>query len=141
MKPFYKKIRNKTIINTRSFIFGLNDKFPLIGRPLRVVWSAFSDLRFIAKKKALKLSTRLKYSADKLDLDKICWVNPQNIEYYFGDSFNIWHNYGKVRGGNWDLSKKNFENLDIYQAFKKVLREKRNGIAKAKKSLITGLKK
>ena len=121
--PFYKKIRSKLITNARQFIFGLNNKFPFIGRPLVIGWCVLCDLKFIIKKEILKLAARLKYTTDKLDFDKIYWVNPHKIEYCFGGKFNIWRNYGKVKGGDWDLLKKRFEDLDIYQAFKQVFKE------------------
>jgi len=123
--PFYKKIRSKIIVNTREFIFNLNDKFPLIGRPLATGWYILRDLKFVIKKEILKLATRLKYNTDKLDFDKIYWIHPHKIQYCLGGKFDIWKNYGKILGGDWDQSLINFEDLDIYQAFKQRFKEGR----------------
>ncbi len=113
----YKEIRNKLIINTREFIFDLNDKFPLVGRPLVIGWRALCGLKFIVQKKILKIKTRLKYSYETLDLDKVCWINPQKIEYCLEGAFNIWRNYSRILEGDWDQSKTKFEDLDVFQAF------------------------
>ena len=123
---FYKKNRNKLVINTREFIFNLNNKLPFIGRPLVISWCIFCDLKFIIRKEILKLVARLKYKDDKLSFDKTYWVSPQEINYSLmspGGKFNIWQNYGKILGGDWDKSSVKFEDLDIYQAFKQRFKE------------------
>jgi 2-polyprenyl-3-methyl-5-hydroxy-6-metoxy-1,4-benzoquinol methylase len=123
---FYKKIRNKLVVNTREFIFNLNKKIPLIGRPLVAGWCLFCDLKFIIKKEILKLSARFKYGNDKLNFEKTCWVDPQKINYCLVSSenkFNIWKNYCKILDGDWDKSTIKFEELDIYQALKQRFNE------------------
>lgn len=116
------KLRNKIIINAREFIFNLNNKSPLIGRPLVFGWRVLCNLKFIIRKEVLKLKTRLKYTNDKIDFNKICWVNPHKIKYSIGN-FNIWRNYNKIKEGDWDLNKKEFDELDVYRAFKQVFQQ------------------
>jgi hypothetical protein len=124
MSQFYKNIKNKIIINVRQFVFDLNDKFPFIGRPLVMTWKILCDIKFIIGKGGLKLNARLKYSTDKLDFNKICWVDPQKIEYCLDGNFNIWHNHCRVLKGDWDKNKLlKFEDLDVYQAFKQRFEE------------------
>ncbi|OGZ19993.1 MAG: hypothetical protein A2654_02135 [Candidatus Nealsonbacteria bacterium RIFCSPHIGHO2_01_FULL_43_31] len=113
-----RKIKNNLIVNIRQLIFRLDEKFPLIGRPLVIGWRFFCILKFITEKKALKFKARLEYSADKLDFDKICWANPQKIKYCLRKAFNKWQNYGKILEGNWDQPGPRFEELDSYQASK-----------------------
>jgi len=118
-----KNIRNKLIVNMRQFIFSLNDKFPLVGRPLAVGWRFLCAIKFIIWKKSLELRVRLKYSTDKLDFNKICWINPQKIEYCLDGDFDRWNNYSRVFDEDQHLLKKKFEDLDVYQAFKKRFKE------------------
>ena len=122
---FYKKIRSKIIVNTREFIFNLSNKLPFLGRPLATGWYILRDLRFVIKKEILKLATRLKYPADKLDFDKTYGIHPNKIQYCLDSKFDIWKNYGRILGGDWDQSLINFEDLDIYQAFKQRFKEGR----------------
>ena len=119
----YKNIRNKFIISTRQFIFDLNDKFPLIGYPLMAGWRVLCALKFMIWKKSLELRIRLKYSTDKLDLNKVCWTDPQKIQYCLEGEFNQWHSYSRVLEGDWNQSRKRFEDLDVYQAFKQRFEE------------------
>jgi hypothetical protein len=55
-----KKLKNKFIVNTRSFVFDLGERAPLIGRPLIALWNLFCDIKFIIKKSFLKLTIKLK---------------------------------------------------------------------------------
>lgn len=122
-KHSLKKIKNKIIISAKDLIFGLDKKFPILGRPLVFAWRIFCDIKFILKKEFLKLKTKLQYTNDKIDLNKICWVDPHRIKYSIGVNFNIWKNYNKVKGGDWDLNKNKFDELDVYRAFKQVFQQ------------------
>jgi len=122
---FYRKIRNKIIINVRYFIFDLNDKNPFIGGPLVIIWKIFCDIKFIIEKEILKFKARLKYNTDKLDFNKIYWVDPQKIKYCVNVNFNIWDNHCRILEGDWDNKSRllRFEDLDVYQAFKQRFKE------------------
>lgn len=54
----------------------------------------------------------------QVDIDKICWVDPETIKYASLTEFNIYENKGKTIGGDWDKLEKKFEELDVYIAFK-----------------------
>ncbi len=115
-----KKIKNKLIINSRSFIFDLNKKMPIIGRPLALGWNLFCDIKFIIKKQILKLTTKIKHNDNIINLDKILWISPNRINHYLinkDGKFKTWQNYGKVLSGDWDLSVAKFEDMDVYRAF------------------------
>jgi hypothetical protein len=121
-----KKLKNKFIVNTRSFVFDLGERAPLIGRPLIALWNLFCDIKFIIKKSFLKLTIKFKYGNEMLDWDKILWIDPKRIDYYLVSpegKFKIWKNYGKIIDGDWDKSCAKFDDLDIYQAFKYRFRE------------------
>ena len=62
----YKKIKSGFIVNVRQFIFSLNDRFPLIGRPLVICWRLFDDLKFIIEKKTIQLKAGPGSGDDKL---------------------------------------------------------------------------
>ena len=119
----YQQIRNKLTINVRSFIFDLRKRLPFIGIPLTFAWRVFCALKFMVWKNFLELRIRLKYSTDKLDFNKICWIDPQKIEYYLDRRFNPWHNYSRVLKGDSDRPKKKFADLDVYQAFQQRFHE------------------
>ncbi len=114
----YQKIRNKIIVTVRYFVLDLGEKLPIIGRPLVMLWNAFCDLKFIVVRQILKLKSRIEYKTDRLDFNKVCWVNPQKIEYILNESFDIWKNHGKVIDGNWDKNIVKFEDLDVFKAFR-----------------------
>jgi hypothetical protein len=54
-----------------------------------------------------------------IDLDAIHYVDPASIEFCEED-VDIMHFRGAIVGGEWDLSTKRFDDLDIYIAFKDV---------------------
>jgi len=64
-----------------------------------------------------RLSIRLK-SNDALKINKIIWINPNKIEY-ISLKLAPYSNMGRVISGDWDKSVERFEDLDVYQAFKK----------------------
>jgi len=67
--------------------------------------------------RAWLLLVRLR-SSKSLDVKKIIWVNPEEIRHCaleLEPKFNI----GRVIGGNWDKSARKFEDLDVYQSFRR----------------------
>ena len=51
---------NKLIVDIRQFIFGLQDSFPLVGRPLIIAWRLLDNLKFTIQKKVLQLKARFR---------------------------------------------------------------------------------
>ena len=66
MTLLYKKIKNNIIVKTRSFIFDIYDKTPLIGRPLVVCWKILDDIKSEIEKRTLQLKARLMPGHDTL---------------------------------------------------------------------------
>lgn len=62
----YREIKNRIIIRTRNFIIDLNDKTPLIGRPLMIVWRFFDDIKSTIEIGILQLKARLMRGDDTL---------------------------------------------------------------------------
>ena len=134
----------KFILKTRQLIFDLNDYFALIGIPLVIGWRILHRLKFILGKNILDLKGQLKYGIDKIEPDKIYWVNPQRIQYYLNSGFKKWEDYNLIQKGDWDRSKKQIENLAVYKAviqkfndgknwedikyYQKIIRDISNGI-------------
>lgn len=79
---------------------------------------------FLKWRMGVKINTLGK--GTKVDGDDIYWVNPNEIKYTSRKEFDIYKDRGKVVGGNWDALDKKFDELDVYEAFKKVLIEKKN---------------
>ncbi|MBI2450077.1 MAG: hypothetical protein HYV47_00915 [Candidatus Nealsonbacteria bacterium] len=113
---FLRKIKNKIIFSARQFIFRLEKRFPIIGKPLVAVWRLLCALKFITEKRALKIKAKIDYGSNAPDLDKIYLVSPQKIEFCLSAPFNKWRNYGKILAGDWDKLGPKFEELDSYKA-------------------------
>ncbi len=60
---------------------------------------------------------------NKFNFDKIYWVNPDQIIYCTSKEFNPKKCDGMVVGGDWDIPKKEFVNLDVFIAFKQHFKE------------------
>lgn len=125
---FLKKSYNTLIISARVLIFKLNDKCPLIGRPLVTTWNALCALKFTIWKKIFDLRIRLKYNIDKADLNhnKIWWVNPQKIKHSLilpPKAAKKWYAYEYSGALEGKLRTEKFEDLDVYKAFKQRFRE------------------
>ncbi len=136
----------KFIYKTKQLIYDLNDNFTFIGMPLLIGWGILHRLKFKLGKKIQDLKGQLKYSIDKINPDKIYWVNPQKIQHYLNSRFKKWKDYNKIKRGDWDRSKKPIEYLSVYKAiiqrfnegknwedtkfYQKILRDISNGIIK-----------
>ena len=106
----------KIILKTRLLVYDLNDNFLFIGIPLEIVWRILHRLKFLLGKKILDIKGQLKYNIDNANPDNIYWVNPQKIRFYLNSSYKKWKDYGKIKNGKWDRSKKLIEDLDEYKA-------------------------
>ena len=63
----YKNVQSSIVVNLRGFVFGLKEKYPLIGGPLVDLWRIACLFKFFIWRKALQVKVRLKYGNDKLD--------------------------------------------------------------------------
>jgi len=117
----YKILRNK-LYKIKQLLFHLNNKVPLIGIPLVHGYNFLYLIKWEIELKIASLNTRLKYG--KLDLNKICWVNPQKIQYYISDhTYNKWNINSRILNDDWDHSKKRFEYIGIVKAMEERFKE------------------
>lgn len=61
-----KRIKNNIIVKTRSFIFDVYDRKPLLGRPLVACWGILDDIKSEVDKRMLQLRARLMPGQDIL---------------------------------------------------------------------------
>ncbi len=106
----------KIITRLQYFVFDLNDYFPLIGKPLVIVWSVIHRIKFMIGKKFQEIRGNLNYEFTKTNNDKIYWINPNKINYILKKVNK--NDKSPIIGGNWDKSKKLIENLEVYKSFK-----------------------
>jgi len=99
-------VNNSLIKNILSYLSPVARSNPLIDRLAR-------EFRF----RWWLLLIRLK-SRTFLRVNKIIWINPNKIDYISLELTPKLY-MGKVISGNWDKSLKRFEDLDVYQAFRK----------------------
>lgn len=94
---------NESILNYLNRIAYSHPRFGRLARELRFrIWRLLVRLR----------------DYDALSINKIIWINPKEIEYvspYLDPTLNI----GRVIGGDWDKSVIRFEDLDVYEAFRR----------------------
>ena len=117
---FYNNIRNN-LINTRSFLFNLKEKFPYIGRPLVFLYRFLYSFKFIIERKILLLQARLRYG--KLYFNKNYWINPKKIQFFYRKDMKIWQKYFRIIEGDWDELENRFDDISYYQAFKHRFKE------------------
>ncbi len=106
-----------------EFIYNMEDKYPSIGRYLVFGYHLLYSLKFIIGKKFLLLKNRSKYG--KLYFNKTYWVDPKKIQYVTGLRDRHWYHYSRILDGDWDQSKKSYENTSLYQTSKQRFKEGR----------------
>ncbi len=124
----------------RSRSFSLNFKYPWLARYkykaksslqrlpfaqsiIRKIWRFCKILLFLSKRRIIAFSRAMKGTYVKgIDSNKLYWVSPQKIIYTPNREFP--HNYykGFIIGGDWDVSTTKFDELDVFVAFKQVLK-------------------
>jgi len=63
----------------------------------------------------------------KINFNKVCWVSPEKIQYFITNSlFFKWNKSNRIRNGDWDLTKKPFDDLLIYPSIKQRFLEGKN---------------
>jgi hypothetical protein len=65
------------------------------------------------------------YHTRLIDIEKTHVISPTAVEFCALEEFNVEHFKGRVLGGDWDLLKKRFTDLDICVAFSEVLSQRR----------------
>ncbi len=112
-------------LELRSSLENLKSQNYFIGGVLLIVWDTFEALKFNFKKKISQFQIRLKYGVSKLFFNKICWINPQDIQYCVESGFDKTKDFLHIINGSWDHSNRLFEELDIFQSFKQRYTEKK----------------
>ena len=116
------KILRKILYKMRNFIFSLSNRFPILGDSVEFGYYFLYYFKFTIEKMFLNFRTRLKYG--KLDHNKICWVNPQNIQYYIDPhKYNKWTINSRILNGDWDCSETCFEDLREVKAIEQRFKE------------------
>ncbi|MFX1363467.1 MAG: hypothetical protein ACFFCE_10635 [Promethearchaeota archaeon] len=105
-------------LDLRRSIEKLKVKNYFLGGVLLIVWDTLKALKFNFKKKISKFQIRLKYGVSKLFFNRLCWINPKEIQYCVESDFDKNEDFLHIIDGNWDNSNRLFEDLDIFQSFK-----------------------
>ena len=84
----YKNFTKKDFYRHYLKIPKLNIKSLSTGNPLLFGFLIYYRLKFFIETRLLELRTRYKYG--KLDFNKVCWVDPQNIRYRHNDIFHLY---------------------------------------------------
>lgn len=90
---------------------------PLVESQMTRLWRI---ARWLITKCKWKILAFAGVCSRQVDVDKVCMVSPQRIEYCSLREFSIYHFKGRVIGGNWDHLEKRFEDLDTYHALRQV---------------------
>ncbi|MGE5224479.1 MAG: hypothetical protein ACM3PY_18750 [Omnitrophica WOR_2 bacterium] len=96
-------------------------RFPVFRHALVSCWRILKYYGIATKTRWTVFSNRLKgYYGRNFNVDKIYWVNPQDIVYCSLREFDLQNFKGQVIPGDWDRLEKKFCDLDVYVAFKYV---------------------
>ena len=104
---------------------GLRARLTRLGAPGALLLRGYRTGRWFAHRARWKFATLLSPSVRNvaklgIDIDRVYWVDPATIRRCSGREFSLQTFKGRVIGGDWDVSAKNFEDLDIYLAMKQV---------------------
>jgi len=98
------------------------NRFPVIYLPTIRMFRTIRLLFFKCKWKLLTLTET--YGGERtVDIDKVCWVSPQRIEYCSLREFDVYNFKGRTIAGDWDCLEKKFEDLDVFVALQQVCTE------------------
>jgi len=113
---FYKKF------NLSQFIIKLNEKHPIIGKPVLIGGRILFHIKLILSTRCLQYRYRFKYG--KLDLNKIHFVSPKRFQFHLSNNlFFKWSNSMRILDGDWDFTKISYEELISYQTIKEIFKE------------------
>jgi len=108
--------------NLSQFIINLNEKHSVIGKPVLIGGRIIFHIKFILSTRSLQYRYRFKYG--KLDLNRIYFVSPKRFQFYLRNKlFFKWSNSMRILDGDWDFTKKPYEELISYQTTKEVFKE------------------
>lgn len=104
------RLLKKTLYDTRKRIFHISDKYPFIGELIKFGYLYLYYLKFTIEEIVLSFRIRLNYG--KMNPNKICYVNPQEIQHCISQrKYNKWNINSRILSGDWDRSELRFENL------------------------------
>jgi 2-polyprenyl-3-methyl-5-hydroxy-6-metoxy-1,4-benzoquinol methylase len=110
-QPYTKK--NWYIIRIQYYVTAILVKFPRLGKV------AVFLLHFTRISRYQRQSKKLSKNKDnELDFNKIFCVDSKKIRYLSLKEFDSHKDKGKIIGGDWDLLERQFEELDVYVAFR-----------------------
>ena len=113
---FHKKF------NLSQSILKLNEKHPIIGKPVLIWGRMLFRIKLILSTKCLQYRYRFKYG--KLDLNKIYFVSPKRFQFYLiNNRFFKWNNSLRILDGDWDFTKNPYEELISHQTIKGIFKE------------------
>jgi len=108
--------------NLSQFIIRLNEKNSIIGKPVLIGGRILFHISLILSTRCLQYRYRFKYG--KLDLNKIYFVSPKRFQFYLRNKlFFKWSNSMRILDGDWDSTKKPYEELISYQTVKEIFKE------------------
>lgn len=120
-EQIFKILLNK-LYKLRHYIFHLEEIAPFIGIPLVYGIYFVYLIKWNLENRVLKLKTQFKYG--KLDFNKICWVDPQKIQYYVSHhKYNKWNSKSRILNSDWDLAEKRFEDIGRVKAMEERFKE------------------
>ena len=106
-KTNWKWIKFKLVVES------VLDRLPALKR---LVAYCLHNIRLLKYKWEWKKQSKKRDSA--LDVHKIVWINPITVKYASLTEFDPWRYRGAVIDGDWDHLEKQFEDMDVYLAFK-----------------------
>ncbi len=109
--------KSSSWIKFKKTVVLLLSKQSLFKNIVLYIWRYNKWIIIQIKREIYKLLRKHNY----LDLDKLYYINPKKIKFCSQIEFDIYNFKGKIIKGNWDLTEKEFEKLDIYVALKEVL--------------------
>jgi len=108
--------------NLGKSIIKLNEKHPIIGKPVLIGGRILFHIKLILSTSCLQYSYRFKYG--RLDLNKIYFVSPKRFQFYLiNNLFFKWSNSMRILDGDWDFTKRPYEELISYQTIKDIFKE------------------
>lgn len=109
---------------TKDYDFGqaiirFNENHVKIGKPVLLGCRILLHIKLIIDTNYLQFKYRFKYG--KLNLNKIYFINPEQIQFFLRNKrFFKWRNSTRILDGDWDLTKKPFEELISYQTTREI---------------------
>ena len=108
--------------NFSQLIIKLNEKHSIIGKPVLIVGRILFHMKLILSTRWLEYNYRFKYG--KLNLNKIYSISPKQFRFYLRNTlFFKWSNSMRIMDGDWDFTRKPFEEIISYQTINDIYKE------------------